>query len=116
MTDPSRPSPSPTDAKPCTTRPCLAENEGQVIDVEGKYVFPSEPAFAVNRLALTDGTTIVLNTSNEELRRHFVAASDGKPMRIRGRIFTGAIPDRYKIIGRTPEPHLVDLEAVTPSP
>src|SRR5262245_9314128 len=104
-------------ARPCATRTCLGENEGQVIEIEGTYFFPKQPAFAVSRLALADGTTVVLSPPPEgERRRHFTAASDGKRMRIRGRIFTGVIPDRYKIIGRTSEPYLVELEAITPAP
>jgi hypothetical protein len=96
----------------CTTRQCLEQNEGQVIDVEGAYVFPKQQAFAVNKLALKDGTTIVLSPPKNELRLHFADANDGRTMRIRGLIFTGLIPEQYGVIGRTAEPHLLELERI----
>ena len=102
----------PASPATCTTRECLEKNEGQVIDVEGVYVFPKELAFAVNKLELKDGTTIVLSPPKNELRDHFANENDGLKMIIRGRIFTGMIPQKYKIIGRTAEPHLLELEKI----
>ncbi len=37
-------------------------------------------------------------------------------MTVRGLIFTKQIPDKYEIIGRTPEPYLLDIEAVEVDP
>jgi hypothetical protein len=105
MDEPARPA-------PCTTRECLEKNEGHVIDVAGTYVFPKERAFAVNKLALKDGTTIVLSPPEGELRDHFARDHDGLTMIIRGRIFTGMIPEKYDIIGRTTEPYLLELEKI----
>jgi hypothetical protein len=96
----------------CTTRPCLEQHEGELIDVEGTYVFPKQKAFAVNRLALKDGTTIILSPPENELRDHFASENDNTRLLIRGRIFTGPIPDKYRIIGRTPEPYLLDIEKI----
>lgn len=96
----------------CTTRQCLEQNEGQVIDVEGVYVFPQQQAFAVNKLVLKDGTRIVLSPPKNKLCDHFAIENDGITMLIRGRIFTGPIPENYRIIGRTAEPHLLDLEKI----
>lgn len=99
----------------CTARACLERHEGQVIDVEGAYLFPKQRAFAVNKLVLKDETTIVLSPPDNTLRDHFKRENDGVTMRIRGRIFTGPIPEQYGIIGRTAEPHLLDLETIDPS-
>lgn len=96
----------------CAARECLEENEGRLVDVEGVYVFPTSRALAANRLALRDGTTVVLVPPKNELRRRFVQENDGVAMVIRGRIFTGLIPERYRIIGRTAEPYLLDLEKI----
>ncbi len=97
----------------CTTRQCLEQYEGQVIDVEGIFVFPKQQAFAVNKLVLKDGTTIVLSpTEKNDLRDYFTSENDGMLMLIRGRIFTELIPEKYRIIGRTAEPHLLDLEKI----
>jgi hypothetical protein len=107
---PSNTSPDPV---VCTSLPCLQQHEGQLIDIQGRYEFPKQQAFAVNRLRLEDGTTIVLPPAPEGGGGPFASPNDGKPMRLRGRIFTGPIPAKYHIIGRTPEPYLVDLEQVT---
>jgi len=93
----------------CTTRLCLEQHEGQVIDIEGTYVFPREKAFAVSRLAFADGTTIVIGPPAGGL---FTSENDGAILRVRGRIFTGPIPEKYGIIGRTPEPRLLDMEKI----
>lgn len=97
---------------PCTTLQCLQQHEGQIVDLEGLYVFPKQLAFAVSKLELADGTTIVLSPPKNDLRDHLVAENDGVAMRIRGRIFTGQIPEKYRIIGRTTEPYLLDLAAI----
>ena len=97
---------------PCTARPCLERHEGEVIDVEGAYLFPRQRAFAVNKLVLEDGTAIVLSPPDTALRDRFNSDNDGVTMRIRGRIFTGPIPDAYQIIGRTAEPYLLDIENI----
>ena len=93
----------------CTTRQCLEQHEGQVIDIEGTYVFPREKAFAVSRLAFEDGTKIVIGPPAGGL---FTSENDGAVLRVRGRIFTGPIPEKYGIIGRTPEPRLLDVEDI----
>lgn len=100
------------DDLPCRTLSCLERHEGEMIDVEGSYVFPKQVAFAVNRLSLQDGTLITLSPPANELREHFKSENDGVRMLIRGRVFTGPIPDEYKIIGRTPDPYLLDLEKI----
>jgi hypothetical protein len=100
------------DRAACTTRQCLERHEGELIEVEGTYVFPRQKAFAVSRLALKDGTTIVLSPPKNELRDLFASENDGVTMLLRGRIFTGPIPERYRIIGRTPEPYLLEIERI----
>jgi hypothetical protein len=100
----------PSEYLVCTARACLDAHESQVIDIEGVYVFPHEQAFAVHRLLLYDGTTIILAPPQGSLRDLFVEANDGASLLVRGRIFCKQIPPRYRIIGRTPEPYLLDLE------
>lgn len=96
----------------CTARPCLERHEGRVIDVQGAYLFPRRRAFAVSKLVLEDDTTIVLSPPDTALRDHFKSDNDGVTLRIRGRVFTGPIPESYQIIGRTAEPYLLDIEAI----
>ncbi len=94
----------------CTARACLDAHEGEVIDIEGVYAFPRERAFAVHRLLLYDGTTIILAPPKGSLRDLFIEENDGASLLVRGRIFCKQIPPKYRIIGRTPDPYLLDLE------
>ncbi len=101
-----------TDPPSCGTRRCLEGHEGEMVDITGRYIYPKEPAFAVNKLELKDGTTIVVSVPQNELADMFIEENDGAELTIRGRIFTGMIPDKYRIKGRTAEPHLLDVERV----
>jgi hypothetical protein len=93
----------------CTTLACLVEHEGTIVQIVGTYQYPKQKAFAVNRLALDDKTPVIVGGPRED---PFVEANDGVLMAITGRIFTKDIPEKYRIIGRTPEPHLLDVSHV----
>jgi hypothetical protein len=41
-----------------------------------------------------------------------IEANHGARMAVRGVVYVGEIPARYRIIGRTSDPHLVELTAV----
>lgn len=94
----------------CTDLSGLTAHDGQVVLVGGTFVFPKEKAFARNKLSLSDGTVLILaQPADRSVRARLTSANDGKRMSIRGRVFTGAIPQEYRIIGRTPDPYLVDI-------
>lgn len=96
----------------CTDLTCLTQHEGELIQAEGTFVFPKEQAFARNKLSLSDGTTIILSQAKDDaVRGRFTADNDGKRMKIVGRIYIKAIPEKYRIIARTPDPYLVDIES-----
>jgi hypothetical protein len=96
----------------CTDLACLSQHEGELVQAEGTFVFPKEQAFARNKLSLSDGTTIILPQAKDDaVRARFTADNDGKKMKIVGRIYTKEIPEKYRIIGRTPDPYLVDIES-----
>lgn len=98
----------------CADLACLSQHEGEMIEAEGTFVFPKEKAFARNKLSLGDGTTIILSQpADEAVREKLGADSDGKRMKVQGRIYTKQIPDKYRIVGRGPEPYLVDIAGVT---
>jgi hypothetical protein len=59
------------------------------------------------------GTLIRLSPPKNELLDHFSSTHDGLVMKIRGRTFIKKIPERYKIIGRTADPYLVDIDKTT---
>ena len=101
----------------CTSRAHLEQNEGRLVRAQGTFQFPTEKAFARNKLLLDDGTTIVLSRPKDEtIAARLVESNQGMRMTIRGLIFTKQIPDKYEIIGRTPDPYLLDIEAVEVDP
>jgi hypothetical protein len=101
----------------CTSRALLEQNEGRLVRVQGTYRFPIEKAFARNKLTLDDGTTVVLSRPTDEtMAARLVESNQGVRMTIRGLIFSEHIPDKYGIIGRTPDPYLLDLDAVEVDP
>lgn len=106
--------PDPTAAAPlCVSLADLERHEGARVRVQGTFRFPTEPAFARNKLILDDGTTVILaRPQDAKLAESLREANQGKRMTIRGLIFIKAIPEKYKIIGRTPDPYLLDIEAV----
>jgi hypothetical protein len=94
----------------CTTLSCLQHHEAEVVRAEGVFRTPKQRAFGVNELVLEDGTRIKLPPEREQAS--LSAANDGKRMQVRGRIFTGMIPEKYGIIGRSPDPYLVEVDRV----
>jgi hypothetical protein len=106
--------PAPTATAPlCVSLADLERHEGALVRVQGTFRFPTEPAFARNKLILDDGTTVILaRPQDAKLTESLREANQGKRMTIRGLIFIKAIPEKYKIIGRTPDPYLLDIEAV----
>lgn len=105
---------SSTGAPACADLACLTQHEGEMIEAEGTFVFPKEKAFARNKLSLGDGTTIILSQpADDAVRAALTGDNDGKRMKVHGRIYTKDIPEKYRIIGRGPEPYLVDIASVT---
>ncbi len=98
----------------CADLACLSKHEGELVEADGTFVFPKEKAFARNKLSLGDGTTIILSQpADDAVRGKLTGDNDGKRMVVQGRIYTKDIPDKYRIIGRGPEPYLVNIAAVT---
>ncbi len=87
-------------------------HDGQVIDLAGELKARKPKAIDNHRLILADGTTVVLVGIHERT----TDADSGKRLVVRGRIFTAEIPESYQIIGRTAEPYLVNITAVTREP
>ena len=101
-------------APACADLACLSKHEGEMIEADGTFVFPKEKAFARNKLSLGDGTIIILSQpADEAVRGKLTGDNDGKRMKVQGRIYTKDIPEKYRIIGRGPEPYLVDIAGVT---
>jgi hypothetical protein len=95
------------------TRGDLLAHEGTPVQVEGTFRFPTEKAFAQNKLILDDGTLVVLPRPSTGVgAAELVEANAGARMAVRGVVYVGEIPAKYKIIGRTADPHLVELAAV----
>ncbi len=98
----------------CADLACLTQHEGEMIEADGTFVFPKEKAFARNKLSLGDGTTIILSQpADDAVRGVLTGDNDGKRMKVQGRIYTKDIPEKYRIIGRGPEPYLVDIASVS---
>lgn len=91
----------------CTAQACLEANEGQRIVLEGTYLYPQQQAFANNKVRLTDGVEVIIGAPREGV---FTPPNHESRMRVTGRIFTGQIPESYRIFGRPPNPHLLDVE------
>lgn len=95
------------------SRADLLQHEGKPIRVEGVYRFPVEQAFARNKLVLDDGTEVILpRPSSGPGAAELVAANSGARLVVSGVVYVGAIPERYGIKGRTPDPYLFELTAV----
>ena len=97
----------------CTQLPCIMDNEGKNIWVEGTFLFPQEIAFAVKKIVLEDKTEIILTIPKSDLQDLFSLENNGKKLSIKGKVYTDSIPDSYKIIGRLPNPYMVDITKVT---
>lgn len=105
---------TPDDALPIARmRDDLVKYEGARVQVVGTFRFPTEKAFAQNKLILDDGTVVVLPRPSSGVgAAELVEANTGLRMAVRGVVYVGEIPAKYKIIGRTSDPHLVELAAV----
>jgi hypothetical protein len=91
----------------------LAQHEGRPLRVEGTFRFPTEQAFARNKLVLDDGTEVILpRPSSGPGAAEFVLANSGARLAAFGVVYLKEIPAKYRIIGRTPDPYLVELTAV----
>lgn len=95
------------------TRAELLQHEGQPIRVEGAFRFPTEQAFARNKLVLDDGTEVILpKPASGPGAAELVAGNDGARVAVFGVVYVGRIPEHYGIKGRTPDPYLFELAAV----
>lgn len=95
------------------TRADLVKYEGTPVQVEGTFRFPTEKAFARNTLVLDDGTIVVLPRPSSGIgAAELVEANTGSRLVVRGLVYVNEIPAKYKIIGRTRDPYLVELTAV----
>lgn len=97
----------------------LERQEGTLVRVQGAYRFPTEKAFARNKLVLNDGTEVILVPPYPERQAELlVAANQGRTMVVRGRVYVKDIPARYRIIARTPDPYLLEIDdlALAPAP
>lgn len=106
----SRPPPAaiPQATAVCQDLACLEANVGQVIDVEGTFVFPpnsKRKGQHLYRLTLADGTSVVLHERHAKLTRDI----DGKRVVARGVHDKHPLPDRYNIIEAVGDPYLVEL-------
>jgi len=90
----------------CTTMVCLKENDSQVIQLEGQYIYPKQRAFAVTEVELSDGTIVIVSAKREGVLGQ---ENDGRKVLVQGRIFPGDIPEKYQIFGRRPDPYLLDV-------
>lgn len=93
----------------CTTLSCLEDSVGAVVTLRGRYEYPQQIKFAQTVLRLDDGTRVILRAKREGA---FAADNDGRVMRITGVVYTDQIPEHYRIIGRTPDPHMVEISDV----
>lgn len=115
---PSTPSTAPTAADGARTpiahtRDDLEKYEGTLVQIEGTFRFPTKQAFARNELVLDDGTVVVLpRPSSGTGAAELIAANDGARLAVRGLVYVNEIPAKYDIIGRTPDPYMVELVAV----
>ena len=107
---------SPADASGvpiARTRADLVRHEGTLIQVEGTFRFPTEPAFARNTLVLDDKTVVVLPRPSSGVgATELLEANNGARLAIRGLVYLDVIPAKYHIIGRTADPYLVELVKV----
>ena len=102
-----------TTAPLCTSLAELAKHEGTPVRVRGTFRFPTEKAFARNKLLLDDGTIVILSRPVDLAVAAVLAKSNqGARMIVRGVAYAKEIPARYRIIGRTPDPYLVDIETI----
>jgi hypothetical protein len=114
----------PAKAAPGDTGPPIVSSKADMEGVEGKQVrlrgtfrFPTEKAFARNKLELDDGTIVILSRpADAAVAAVLVEANQGARMTVRGVIYAGMIPDRYKIISHTPDPYLVDVDGAELTP
>jgi len=113
--DPQTDKPAAKSAAPavCTDLACLKANEGIQVQVRGRYLFPKQKKFAQTKVKLTDNTEVVIRATREGV---FAQDNDGATVIVTGTIFTGQIPDRYKIFGRTADPHLLDVTGAETAP
>jgi hypothetical protein len=106
------PATTPMPAAPsCSDLACMQAHDGQDIDIAGTLTAPKRKVMDHYRIVLADGTTVIIGAG--PARGQFTPESDGKRVVVRGRIFTGEIPESYSIVGRTAEPHLLDVAALT---
>lgn len=95
------------------TRDDLVQHEGTPVQIEGTFRFPTEKAFARNTLVLDDGTIVVLPRPSTGIgAAELVETNTGSRLVVRGLVYVNEIPAKYKIIGRTRDPYLVELTAV----
>jgi hypothetical protein len=104
---------SPERPASCADLACLQAHEGELVEIVGTYVFPRKKAFAHNKLSLSDGTMVIVTSPDDGgMRAQLSSENDGKRLTVRGRIYVKDIPEKYGIIGRTPDPYLMDVIAV----
>ena len=111
---PAAPDPGPPVVR---SRADMEGLEGQPVRLRGTFRFPTEKAFARNKLELEDGTIVILSRpADEAVAAVLVEANQGARMTVSGVIYAGMIPERYKIISRTPDPYLVDVDGAALTP
>lgn len=98
-------------APSCSDLACLQSHDGQTIDVTGTLTAPRRKVMDHYRVVLADGTAVIIGQG--PARGQLSPETDGKRVVVRGRIFTGDIPASYDIIGRSAEPYLLDVAALT---
>lgn len=97
----------------CSSYQCLEKYDGKIFWVQGNYLHPQPKTIEPTRLQLADGTIIVLSKlEGEKMARKLDKTNNGVLMKVKGQIFTDKIPDKYKIIARTPDPYLVDIQEI----
>lgn len=96
----------------CNTYNCLEKHDGEIIWVEGRYRHPPPKSIEPKRIKLDEDTLVVLSKLDDEAANKLNNTNDGEIMQVKGRIFTGKIPDEYGVIARTPEPYLIDIREI----
>ena len=103
-----KPAAAPNAVAICGDKRCIETHVGQVIDLAGTFPAASDPKRKgkhMHRVALLDGTSIILHAKHAKL----TGDRDGRPIMVRGIVYTTEIPDRYGIIQRTSDPYCVEI-------
>ena len=101
--------PSEIKASPiCSNRDCIKDHDGKRLIIQGVFSPKKrKEQLSQDKIVLGDTSVVVLVLSGEQRKK--LEARAGQAVEIEGIVYCANIPEKYRIIGRTGDPYMVEV-------